>query len=206
MGQVWILCGPLASGKSTVAGFFAEAGAVVLDADTLVGELLEESDEVHRDLREAFGDGVFDDTERPDREAISARVFADPEARASLEGILHPRVLERLEEETLAFRDKPGGLLLLEVVLWLNLDPPPFEVDGVCLTLAPEETLLGRAVERGGLDEEGARARLSAQKGWRSWEAKADVVIDTEGPKEALRETVLSYYRAWTQAEQEPKE
>ncbi len=206
MGQVWILCGPLASGKSTLAGFLAEAGAVVLDADGLVGELLEESSEVHGELREAFGEEVFDDTERPDREAIAARIFADPSARLQLEAILHPRVLERLEEEALAFRDKPGGLLILEVVLWLNLDPPPFEVDGVCLATAPEETLLARAVERGGLSEEAARARLAAQEGWRRWPDRADVVIPTEGPKEALRETVLSYYRAWTQAEQERKE
>jgi dephospho-CoA kinase len=206
MGQIWILCGPLASGKSTVAAFFAEAGAVVLDADQLVDDLLEESTVVKSDLRDAFGDEIFDELDRPDREAISRQVFADPAARARLEGILHPRVLERLEEEARAFREKPGGLLLLEVVLWMKLDPPPFPVDGICLTEAPEKVLLDRAVARGGLDEPAARSRLSAQAGWENWNKRADVTLNTDQPKEALRETVLSYYRAWTQSDEGSRE
>ncbi len=201
MGQVWILCGPIASGKSTVATFFAEAGAVVLDADKLVDDLLEDSAVVKSELREVFGDEIFDELDRPDREAISLQVFADPAARARLEGILHPRVLERLEEEARSFREKPGGLLILEVVLWMKLDPPPFPVDGICLTEAPEAVLLDRAVARGGMDEPAAKSRLEAQSGWKRWSDRADVTLNTDMSKEALRETVFSYYRAWTQSE-----
>ena len=206
MGQVWILCGPIASGKTTVATFFAEAGAVVLDADKLVDELLEDSAVVKSELREAFGNEIFDKLDRPDREAISRKVFADPAARARIEGILHPRVLERLEEEARTFREKPGGLLLLEVVIWMKLDPPPFPVDGICLTQAPEKVLLSRAAARRGMDEHAARSRLKAQEGWKNWSDRADVILNTDQSKEALRETVFSYYRAWTQSDEGSRE
>jgi len=202
MGAVWVLCGPLASGKSTVAAFFAEAGAMVMDADRVVEELLEDKLAVQEEIREAFGEQVFDEFGKPDREALSEKVFKDPAARRRLEAILHPRVLERLGEEAASFRDRKGGLLLLEIVLWMKLDPPPFPVDGVCLTIAPDVHLVQRAMARSGLSEEAARARLAAQGDWRDWARRADVLIDTDGPKEALRAKVFSYYRAWTEAEE----
>jgi dephospho-CoA kinase len=202
MGAVWVLCGPLASGKSTVATYFAEAGASVMDADRVVAELLAEDLHVQESLRDAFGPDVFDEFNKPDPAAIAARVFADEPARARLEGILHPSVLERLGEEARQFREKPGGILLLEIVLWMKLDPAPFPVDGVCVTLAPPEKLISRATARDGLVEDAARARLAAQAGWEEWATRADVVIDTDCSREALRESIFSYYRAWTQSEE----
>jgi len=202
MGKIWILCGPLASGKSTVASLFAEAGAVILDADRIANELMDTDLKLRRQLSEAFGEEIFDELGELRRREIARRVFDDTEARRKLEAMVHPRVLDRLAEEAAVFRESGEGLMLMEVVLWLRLDPPPFPVDGICMTLAPEALLIERAVERGGMAEKEAEDRLEAQSDWRLWAKRADVLIDTDRPKEALRELVLSYYRAWTEPEE----
>jgi len=197
MGAVWVLCGALASGKSTVAGYFAEAGAEVLDADAVVAGLLEDDSGVRKLMEEAFGPGILGRDDRPDRGILAERAFADPAFRRTLESILHPRVLASLGDRASRFRKEPGGLLILEIVLWMRLDPAPFPVDGVCVTRAPVERLIERAVGRG-LTKEEARARLRAQGAWEDWGSRADILLDTDCSMESLRETVLSYYRLWT--------
>jgi len=54
------LTGGIGSGKSTVAGFLAELGAVVLDADKIGHEVLETNEEVQQEIVDYFGRQVLD--------------------------------------------------------------------------------------------------------------------------------------------------
>jgi len=196
MSAVWVLTGPLGSGKSTVADLLAEAGAAHRDADALGHRLLDGDAAVHAGLHRLFGDGVFDDAGRPRRPAIAARVFADPAKRRDLEALLHPPILAALRREADVWRREGAGLLVLEVVLWLQQRQTPFGVDGVMLTWAPEPVLLDRVARRDGLGPEEARARLAAQGDWPALKARADRVLDTDCPREVLRDRVRELYRA----------
>jgi dephospho-CoA kinase len=85
------LAGGIGSGKSRVAGFFAELGCLVLDADAQVRELYQEP-EVKNTLREWWGQEVFNPAGEVDRSAVGRKIFADPGQRKRLEEFLHPRV------------------------------------------------------------------------------------------------------------------
>src|SRR5688572_16315468 len=85
----------MGSGKSTVAGLFAEQGAVVIDADTVVHELL--AGPAERAVLDAFPESAGPDG-RVDRARLGAAVFPDPARRQALERLLHPLVVRRSEE------------------------------------------------------------------------------------------------------------
>ena len=99
------LTGGIGSGKSTVATFFAERGATIIDADAISRALMEPGQEVLDEVVDTFGEHLLDAAGRLDRAALANIVFNDNEARERLNGIVHPAVRSesaRLREEALA--------------------------------------------------------------------------------------------------------
>jgi dephospho-CoA kinase len=96
------ITGGIGAGKSEALASFARHGAAVISSDEIVHRLLAENDDVRDRLRERFGEEVLDGAGRPDRAAIAEIVFADREALAWLEALLHPLVVQ----EYLAWREE----------------------------------------------------------------------------------------------------
>ena len=92
------LTGPIGCGKSTVAGLLGEIGGTVIDADDLAREATGPNSPALPEIRQRFGDGVFDADGGLNRQALAALVFSDAEALADLERIVHPRVRLLVEE------------------------------------------------------------------------------------------------------------
>ena len=92
------LTGGIGSGKSTAARRFAELGAVLVDSDVLAREVVAPGTEGLAEIVTAFGDGVLGPDGGLDRPALAAVVFGDPQARARLNAIVHPRVRDRTAE------------------------------------------------------------------------------------------------------------
>src|SRR5690349_15762985 len=86
------LTGNIAAGKSTVAQVWREMGATVVDADQLARMVVEPGTPAHAAIAAEWGTWVLEDGGALDRAALRRIVFADPEARARLEGIVHPAV------------------------------------------------------------------------------------------------------------------
>jgi len=85
------LAGGIGSGKSYIAGLFAELGCGVIDSDAQVREVYRDPD-VLSTIRSWWGDGVIGPDGQADRRGIAARVFDDPRERQRLEALIHPRV------------------------------------------------------------------------------------------------------------------
>ncbi|MHC4148593.1 MAG: dephospho-CoA kinase [Planctomycetota bacterium] len=91
------ILGGLCSGKSTVAAEFAKLGCAIIDADKIGHELLEEA-VVKNKVVDFFGEGILDPEGRVDRKKLSEVVFANGHKLAELNKLLHPGVLERVEQ------------------------------------------------------------------------------------------------------------
>ena len=91
------ILGGIASGKSTVAAEFAKLGCKVIDADKIAHKLLENK-AVKKEIVDLFGRTILDSTGRIDRKRLGGVVFSDADKLSSLNGIIHPLVLQRVEE------------------------------------------------------------------------------------------------------------
>jgi dephospho-CoA kinase len=98
------ITGGIGAGKSETLAAFARHGAEVISSDEIVHRLLAEDDAVRDAIGERLGEGALGEDGRPDRAAIARIVFADRDALAWLEALLHPLVVR----EYLAWRDELG--------------------------------------------------------------------------------------------------
>lgn len=185
------LTGGIGSGKSTVAGRFAELGAVVVDADRIAREIVEPGTPGLAEIVDRFGAGVLDAEGALDRPAMAARVFGDDEARAALNAITHPRIAERSAER---FAEAPDDAIVVhDMPLLVELEMTP-NYHVTVIVDAPEDVRVRRLVERG-LEDSDARARIRAQASEQQRRAVADVWLDNSGTREQLLESVDTVWR-----------
>lgn len=86
------ITGGIGAGKSEALAAFAEHGAATVSSDEIVHHLLSTNEDVRQALLERLGDGILDEEGRVDRGRIAEIVFANRDALAFLEELLHPLV------------------------------------------------------------------------------------------------------------------
>lgn len=178
------LTGGLASGKSTVAGWLRDAGFLVVDADQLVAELYQPGQPGAAAVRDLFGAEFLNEQGGVDHKKVAARIFADAEARRSLETAIHPLVRQRFAEKA----TQSDGIAVLEATLLVEAGYAP-DFDLIVTVDCDAETRLRRAVARG-MDEAAARARLLAQGDGEQRRRAAHRRLDNCGDTQHLRRQV----------------
>jgi dephospho-CoA kinase len=181
------LTGGIASGKSAVTRCFESLGIAVYDADIAAREVVAPGSEGLQAIVAAFGLNALDGEGRLDRAAMRRRVFADDQARLTLESITHPRVRQWLRERALADR---GPYCLLAIPLLAENIEHYRWVDRVLVVDAPDDVRLGRLMQRDHIDAELAQRMLDRQASREQRLAIADDVIDNGGDEAALRPAV----------------
>jgi len=179
------ITGGVAAGKSAVASMFAARGLRHVDADAHARAVSAEP-AVLAALAAEFGPAVVPDGAL-DRAAMARIAFADSAARARLEAILHPRIRAAVLKE-LAAAKAEGSSVLLDAPLLLENG-----LDAVCdcivFVAASLATRATRAAARGWDAAELAR-REAAQKPLAEKAARADHVLDNDGPLAATERQV----------------
>ena len=89
------LTGGIGSGKSAAADEFARLGATVVDTDAIARELTAAGGAALPHIKGLFGEPFIAPSGAMDRDAMRARVFADPAAKRALEALLHPLIARK---------------------------------------------------------------------------------------------------------------
>ncbi|HEY0025168.1 MAG TPA: dephospho-CoA kinase [Longimicrobium sp.] len=187
------LTGNIAAGKSTVASAWRELGATVVDADELSRQAVEPGTPAHAAIAAEWGTWVLEEGGTLDRAALRQIVFADPDARARLESIVHPAVAALRDDYFRAAADRGEPLVVADVPLLFEVGMAD-EFDVVVLVDAPEETRLMRLVGDRGLEPEEARRIMAAQMPAELKRARADVVIENTGSLGDLQRRALEVW------------
>jgi len=185
------LTGSLGMGKTTTAGFFAEAGVPVHDADAVVHALYE---------GEAAGaiEAAFPGTTtagKVDRSKLAARVLDDPAALQRLEAIVHPLVRAAETRFLADARARGAKVVVLDIPLLLETASHQ-RVDAIVVVTAPSETQRRRALERPGMTPDKLDALLARQMADSEKRQHADFVVDTSQGFDAARAQVKKILRA----------
>jgi dephospho-CoA kinase len=159
------LTGGIGAGKSEVSRLLAARGAVVIDADAVAREVVEPGTPGLAEVVAAFGPGVLRPGGDLDRPRLGEIVFADPELRARLNAIVHPKVAARMSE--LEQAAGTAGIVVHDVPL-IAENGLAGGYDVVVVVDAPPSVQLDRLMTRRGMTREQAEARMAARSGWRS--------------------------------------
>ncbi len=190
------LTGPIGCGKSTVAGWLAEMGAVVIDADDVAREVVERGTPGFDQVVAAFGKQLVRPDGSLDRATLGRIVFADPAALRRLEAIVHPAVRPQILEQILAAERSMALAVVVEAIKLVEGGLGTM-CDEVWLIACDERAQRERLASRG-LDGATAAERIAAQQDPATrLRAAATRVIDTSGEPEPTRAAVVE---AWLSA------
>ena len=187
------LTGGIGSGKSLAAEYFADLGALVIDADQLSRAAIERGSKGFDKVVALFGDSILKNGEI-DRRALGELVFRDPTKKAALEAIIHPWVRSEFEAAVLSLSG--NQTLVYEI-------PLLFETGGADRfdTVITVEAAMDKRIERlreKGLHPSEIQARVAAQASREERVSIADFVIENSGSKDDLLRQVENIWDGLT--------
>ncbi len=195
--KVLALSGPIASGKSTVGGFFEKLGATLIDADSLAHRVYRPGSPVYRAIVKRYGRRILQPNRRIDRKGLAGIVFRSKKERKWLESVTHPatlRLIGKLMQK--AIRDK-SPLILVEAALHVETGYYR-SFEGLILVKATPEIQIRRLVKHKAKTPAEARLRVKSQMPIAKLLRYADWVIDNSGSLKETRRQVKKLYKKLT--------
>jgi dephospho-CoA kinase len=188
------LTGGIGSGKSTVAQFFKDKGAYLIDFDILAHKVEEPEGPAWKRIVEEFGPGILNEDSTINREKLGDIVFQDKEKLERLNSIVHPAVFEewlhRMEEIK---AEKEDAIVISDIPLLIEVGLQKY-VDLTVLVYVSPERQIERIMTRNGFSREEAEYRLQSQMSIDEKISFADIVINNEGPPEETEKIVGTYW------------
>ena len=188
------LTGGISTGKTTVGAMFVELGCHLIDSDRITHELFEPGEAVHESVVARFGAGIRDVDGRIDRLRLGEIVFNNPARRETLNGLVHPAVIERQKEFLASVESRdPDAIAIVDAALMIEVGTYKNYDKVVVVTCSPDQQR-SRLIEREGLSAEEIEKRIQSQMPLEEKARYADFVIDNSGSLEETRRQVVSTY------------
>ena len=187
------LTGSLGTGKSTVADFFSELGAHIIDWDELARKAILPHSTAWGRIVDYFGEDILDDDLTINRRKLAELVFSNEEMLKKLNQIVHPEVFKEDERITNSIRNRDSDALIIKDIPLLFDVVHPVIADKIIVVSASEETRLRRLEEKG-MNLDDAQNRMKSQLPLDEKIKSADFVINNEGSFEETKRQVDEIY------------
>ena len=199
------LTGGLASGKSFVGRALADLGCLLIQADVLGRQVLEQGGETYEAVVKTYGNQILDPGDQINRRKLAKIVFSDPEQLAKLNALVHPPVKLRERDLVAEYaREHPDGIAVTEAAILVETGSYK-DYDRLIVAVCRPEQQIERSIERDGVSREEVLNRLSRQMPLEEKVKHADFIIDTSGSKENTLQQVRTVYESLRNLREVPK-
>jgi dephospho-CoA kinase len=189
------ITGPIGCGKSTLGGWLATRGAIVVDADAEARAITAVGQPAHDAILERFGDVVRGPDGTLDRAALARLVFSDAAALRDLEAIVHPAVRPRILAAMEAADAAGARAVVIEAIKLVEGGLAALCDETWLVTCTPDEQQ-ARLAGRGIASDDAAR-RIAAQADIAARLAPAATrILDTSGDRAGVEARVAAAYAA----------
>ena len=196
------LTGNIATGKSVVRKMLEHLGAQGIDADALAHRAMAKGAPGYQAVVDIFGKWVVGADGQIDREKLGRLTFADPEAMAQLEAVIHPLVGQALD---ILIRRSPQQVVVIAAIQLIDAGLAA-KCDAGGVTYTPPELQLARLMQKRGMSEAAARQRIEAQTPQEKKTAAAKMVIRNDGSfEDTWQQVYIAWQRQFPAVEPEPE-
>jgi dephospho-CoA kinase len=198
------LTGGIGTGKSTVAAVFAEAGAVIIDADEIARDVVAKGRPAWCRIVAHFGRDVLLPDGGIDRKKLGAIIFNDARQKAHLDRMVHPHVIAETEQRLKDIaRVQPQAVVILDVPLLIEAGMDR-NLEEVIVVYTPEAVQLKRLMRRDRLTAAEGLSRIRSQMPIEEKKMRATVVIDNSASPAVTRKRVLEVFADLQQRARRP--
>lgn len=185
------LTGGIASGKSTVSSLLKKLGAEVIDADQVARDVVKPGSEGLSKVVAEFGNQILAPDGQLRRDVVAEIVFQNAAKRQRLEEILHP-LIKQATNQLIQESAKPIVVYEVPLLVEAGVDYP---FDLVVTVEAGMNQQLFRLIEHRNMTKEQAQKRVESQASPEQRIQRADIVIDSSGAIESVKEQVESLWQ-----------
>ena len=189
------MTGGIGSGKTEATKLFTELGVPIVDADIISHELTARGQVTLKEIAQAFGQDILNDDGDLNRTALRKKVFANSEARKSLEDILHPAIFNKALEALKKNASAPYQILAIPLLFesdrYLEIISRSLVID------SPIEMQITRASKRDGLLEADIQKIIGVQMSRTKRNSLADDLILNDGSIEELRQKIKQLHEKY---------
>jgi dephospho-CoA kinase len=171
------LTGGIGSGKSTVAGMFVAAGAVVIDADAISRSLTAPNGAAISTIKQEFGDAMVNADGSLNRDRMRELIFADLNSKKRIEAIIHPLVKLEMQRQDQAAADTGVKLIVYDIPLLVESQNWRAILDTVLVVDCSEQTQSERVMLRNALRKEDVAKIIASQASRKMRNKAADILI-----------------------------
>ncbi len=192
--------GGIGAGKSEVCRAFEVLGGLVIDADKVGHEALEDPN-IARELADTFGEGILDEGGGVVRRELGLRAFSSEESRLRLNAIVWPSISSRIRNRILEARSKQSErTVVIDAAMMIEWGDPKTQCDVLVVVAAPQEIRKRRTMARLEISEAEVEARMASQIPQAEKVRLADYVIENAGSASELESEAA---RIWEQIHDE---
>lgn len=188
------LTGGIATGKSTVSGFFKNLGITIVDADLIAREAVAPNSPALVKIQNQFGDDILLPSGKLNRAQLRHIIFQDSAAKEWLNALLHPIIRQEILSQ---LNSATGPYVVLDAPLLFEND-----LDKLCAKTAvvdiPVEMQISRATTRDKVTKEQIKNIIAAQMPREEKRAKADFIVDNSKSLENTQNQVNSIHLTFT--------
>ncbi len=188
--KVYGLTGGIASGKSTVANYFKNAGIPVLDADKIVHQIYRKGSRYYQQIVDHFGPAILNRSKQINRKKLGAIILNFPKKKKWLEAIIHPATIDMIQHKLKKISQQGHAFAIVEAALLLESGYHRL-FDGMIVVYVDEPTQIKRLMRRNQLEAREANQWIASQWPMKKKLKYADYKINNSGNRKQCKQLVM---------------